>query len=85
MGNTLQTCFPSIVSGITPDDDSNTFTQEGNPFMQGKTGERVVIGGIYKCKDHPENTHTFLKGTVFLPCGRAGGHGTVWLLVRKTQ
>ena len=52
--------------------------------MTGKTGERVVIGGIYKCTTHVENTQTFLKGKVFLPCGRAGGHGTVWILVRKT-
>ncbi len=53
--------------------------------MTGKTGDRVVIGGIYKCKDHPENTKTFLKGSIFLPCGRAEGHGTTWILVRKTQ
>ncbi|MBF0409537.1 MAG: hypothetical protein HQM10_19510 [Candidatus Riflebacteria bacterium] len=51
--------------------------------MNGKTGDKVVIGGIYKCKDHPENTVTFKKGAIFLPCGRAGSHGTVWLLVRK--
>lgn len=52
--------------------------------MEGKTGTRVVIQGIYKCKEHPENTQTFLKGKVFLPCGRAGSHGTTWILVRKT-
>jgi hypothetical protein len=52
--------------------------------MTGKTGERVVIGGIYKCQEHPEATKTFVKGTVFLPCGRAGSHGTTWILVRKT-
>ena len=52
--------------------------------MQGKTGERVAIGGIYKCKDHPEVTKTFAKGAVFLPCSRAGSHGTTWILVRKT-
>ncbi|GAB1352420.1 MAG TPA: hypothetical protein PLK28_20110 [Candidatus Rifleibacterium sp.] len=52
--------------------------------MTGKTGERVVIGGIYKCQEHPEATKTFIKGTVFLPCGRAGSHGTTWVLVRKS-
>jgi len=35
--------------------------------MTGKTGERVVIGGIYKCQEHPEATKTFIKGTVFCP------------------
>lgn len=54
-----------------------------DPLMNGKTGDRVVLPGIYKCKDHPEVTKTFTKGTVFLPCSRAGSHGTVWILVRK--
>lgn len=53
--------------------------------MNGKTGEKVVIGGIYKCKDHADSTRTFAKGAVFLPCGRAGSHGTTWILVRKIQ
>ncbi len=52
--------------------------------MNGKTGDRVVIAGIYQCKDHPEATKTYAKGAVFLPCGRAGSHGTTWILVRKT-
>ncbi|NLI77500.1 MAG: hypothetical protein GX442_13790 [Candidatus Riflebacteria bacterium] len=52
--------------------------------MEGKTGDRVVIPGIYKCKEHPESTKTYTKGSVFLPCGRAGSHGTIWILVRKT-
>jgi len=51
--------------------------------MQGKTGDRCVIGGIYKCKDHPEATRAFKKAEVFPPCGRAGSHGTIWILVRK--
>ena len=51
--------------------------------MNGKTGDRVVIGGIYKCKDHPDNTKTFVKNGRFLPCNRAGSHGTTWILVRK--
>lgn len=52
--------------------------------MEGKTGDRVVIEGIYKCKEHPNANKTFKKGTVFLPCGRAGSHATTWILVRKT-
>lgn len=52
--------------------------------MDGKTGNRVVISGIYKCKDHPDANKTYTKGTVFLPCARAGSHGTTWQLVRKT-
>ncbi|MBP7635854.1 hypothetical protein KBA41_16950 [Candidatus Ozemobacteraceae bacterium] len=52
--------------------------------MTGKTGDRCVIGGIYKCQTHPEATRTFKKAEVFPPCGRAGSHGTVWVLVRKT-
>lgn len=53
--------------------------------MEGKTGTRVVFSGIYKCKEHVDNTKTFTKGGVFLPCSRAGSHGTTWLLVRKTD
>jgi len=53
-------------------------------FMTGKTGDRCVIGGIYKCQTHPEATRTFKKAEVFPPCGRAGSHGTIWVLVRKT-
>ena len=51
--------------------------------MNGKTGGRVVIGGIYKCQEHPDNTKNFPKAAVFTPCGRAGSHGTTWILVRK--
>ena len=53
--------------------------------MEGKTGTRVVISGIYKCKEHPDANKTFTKNTTFLPCGRAGSHGTTWILVRKTD
>ncbi len=52
--------------------------------MEGKTGTRVVLPGIYKCKEHPEANKTFTKGAVFTPCSRAGSHGTTWVLVRKT-
>ncbi|MBF0545223.1 MAG: hypothetical protein HQM08_12365 [Candidatus Riflebacteria bacterium] len=51
--------------------------------MEGKTGDRVTIKGVYKCKEHPDSTKNFDKGKVFLPCCRAGSHGTVWVLVRK--
>ena len=51
--------------------------------MEGKTGARCSIPGIYKCKDHPEVTKTFAKNAVFTPCSRAGSHGTTWVLVRK--
>ena len=53
--------------------------------MEGKTGARCTIAGIYKCKEHPEVTKTFAKNAVFLPCSRAGSHGTTWVLVRKTD
>ncbi|HQG28045.1 MAG TPA: hypothetical protein PLY73_05770 [Candidatus Ozemobacteraceae bacterium] len=52
--------------------------------MTGKTEARCVIGVIYKCQTHPEATKTFKKADIFPPCGRAGSHGTVWVLVRKT-
>lgn len=52
--------------------------------MEGKTGTKVVLPGIYKCKEHPDATRTYARGSVFVACGRAGGHGTTWVLVRKT-
>ena len=51
--------------------------------MEQKTGGRVSIPGIYKCKEHPEVTKTFAKNAVLPPCSRAGSHGTTWVLVRK--
>ena len=51
--------------------------------MNEKTGQRVIFNGVYKCKEHPENTKTFQKGTVFPPCGRGEDHGTTWVIVRK--
>ncbi|MBF0500353.1 MAG: hypothetical protein HQM09_09475 [Candidatus Riflebacteria bacterium] len=52
--------------------------------MDEKTGNRVTVSGIYKCKEHPDCNKTFTKGAIFLPCGRAGSHGATWILVRKT-
>ena len=47
-----------------------------------RTGTKCKTSGVYKCSTHPTNTIPLSKGETFPPCGRGGGHGTNWVLVR---
>ena len=53
--------------------------------MNGQTGGKAMFSGIYKCKDHPNNTKPVSKGATFPPCNRGEGHGATWILVRRTD
>lgn len=49
----------------------------------GRTGEKCVQGGIYKCSTHPSNEIPIAKGDTFPPCNTSSGsHGATWILVR---
>jgi hypothetical protein len=50
--------------------------------MNGKTGERCQVSGIYKCQTHPTNTIPLAKNNVFPPCSQGSGHSTIWVFVQ---
>ena len=49
----------------------------------GRTGEQCQVSGVYKCSSHGSNEIPLAKGNIFPPCSLGGGHGTVWVLVRR--
>jgi len=49
----------------------------------GRTGEQCQVSGVYKCSSHGGNEIPLAKGNTFPPCSLGGGHGTVWVLVRR--
>ena len=50
--------------------------------MNGKTGEKCQVSGVYMCSLHPSNTIPLSKGETFPPCSWNGGHGATWIFVR---
>ena len=51
--------------------------------MQGHTGEKCQVSGVYKCSTHPSNTIPLAVNNVFPPCSQGTGHGTTWVLVQR--
>jgi hypothetical protein len=51
--------------------------------IQGRTGEKCKVSGVYKCKTHSANTAPIAEHNVFPPCSWSGGHATTWILVRR--
>jgi hypothetical protein len=51
--------------------------------VEGRTGEKCTVSGVYKCKTHTDNTIPLAIHNVFPPCSRGGGHSTTWVLVRR--
>lgn len=51
--------------------------------VEGRTGEKCKVSGVYKCKTHPTNTAPIAIHNVFPPCSWGGGHATTWVLVQK--
>lgn len=49
----------------------------------GRTGERCQVSGVYRCSSHASNEIPIAVGNMFPPCSVSGGHGTVWVLVRR--
>lgn len=51
--------------------------------MSGKTGEKCLVSGVYKCTVHPANTIPLSKGETFPPCSWGLGHAATWSLVSR--
>jgi len=54
-----------------------------NTVLEGRTGEKCKVSGVYKCKTHEANTIPIAIGNTFPPCSYGVGHATTWVLVRK--
>jgi len=51
--------------------------------IEGRTGEKCEVSGVYKCTTHPTNTAPIAIHNTFPPCSWGGGHATTWVLVRR--
>jgi len=52
--------------------------------MTGRTGEKCLLSGVYRCTTHPSQKIPLSKGETFPPCkGDGRGHSAVWVLVSK--
>lgn len=60
---------------------SSNATAKGE--VEGRTGERCKVSGVYKCKVHPSNTAPIAVHNVMPPCSINGGHATTWVLVTR--
>jgi hypothetical protein len=53
--------------------------------MSGKTGEKCIQSGVYRCSIHSSQEIPLSAGETFPPCkgGNGAGHAATWNLVRK--
>jgi len=50
--------------------------------VEGRTGERCKVSGVYQCKTHTTNTIPIAIHNVFPPCSWSG-HAAIWVLIRR--